>query len=470
MMIVLSTVDKADFESSLALPLSNFKGSSYNPTSDLTSATTFLSDTATLPYPTNASITTPQSSLARGDWGLKRALPQRSTTRTSTPVIRVSEVDSREHITEFQSASDHTLTLWKWQEMHLPISMKTDHKPTAVRLGSGNKPFQSVFENAVDATHVGGKGEREVKQRWKFDGPWLAGKTEGEFRQYVQKQIRQRKQEFREFVREELIAQNAAEKRRLARESGQLSESGGGKSAQTDNNVSDEELNAYIKSLRRDRTGISSLIHAFLDLPASPTQLESFLSLSSWQPSGFRSIYAETGPPKTHPSAGLSYLRTASIIPNHPVLGPQAFLSPVEARILMPRKSALGTNNLAVLGVGGIAAQDDVQPAFKTKHEPPGMQGMDPNLVGGGKVWVHPVRAEVDARGRIKLETKRPWKSEVVDIHKGQLQEKPLPISTARPVPERSEADITAALLGSDAFSPYGSKSNYGIEDSRSSR
>src|SRR5690554_1357851 len=84
------------------------------PVSELASTVTFNSDSATLPHPTQLSISTPPSSLSKGDWGFKRNLPLRSTTKTSTPVIRISAVDTYEHITEFGSAADHTLTLRKW--------------------------------------------------------------------------------------------------------------------------------------------------------------------------------------------------------------------------------------------------------------------------------------------------------------------------------------------------------------------
>src|SRR5947207_4919817 len=79
-----------------------------------TSSQVSESDTATLPYPIRAAIETPRSSLARGDWGLKRPLPSKSTTTSSSsPVVRVNYLDTFEHITDFESAADHTVTLEK---------------------------------------------------------------------------------------------------------------------------------------------------------------------------------------------------------------------------------------------------------------------------------------------------------------------------------------------------------------------
>lgn len=80
------------------------------------------SDTATLPYPTHQAIATTKSSLARGDWGLKRALPSRSyLVQVSDPVLRVTQLDTIEHVTDFDSAADHVRTRQKWEEMGVPM-------------------------------------------------------------------------------------------------------------------------------------------------------------------------------------------------------------------------------------------------------------------------------------------------------------------------------------------------------------
>src|SRR5690348_438613 len=85
------------------------------PAPTATSSRVSESETATLPYPIRAAIETPSSSLANGDWGLKRPLPSKSTTgSSSTPVVRVNKLDTFEHITDFESAADHTVTLKKW--------------------------------------------------------------------------------------------------------------------------------------------------------------------------------------------------------------------------------------------------------------------------------------------------------------------------------------------------------------------
>ncbi|KAH7361305.1 mitochondrial ribosomal protein MRP51 [Pyrenochaeta sp. MPI-SDFR-AT-0127] len=80
------------------------------------------SDSATLPYPTHQAITTTKSSLARGDWGLKRPLPSRShLVQVSDPVLRINQLDTIEHVTDFDSAADHVRTRQKWEEMSVPM-------------------------------------------------------------------------------------------------------------------------------------------------------------------------------------------------------------------------------------------------------------------------------------------------------------------------------------------------------------
>ncbi|KAJ4362921.1 hypothetical protein N0V83_010038 [Neocucurbitaria cava] len=83
---------------------------------------TKASDTATLPYPTHQAIATTKSSLARGDWGLKRPLPSRShLVQVSDPVLRITQLDTIEHVTDFDSAADHVRTRQKWEEMGVPM-------------------------------------------------------------------------------------------------------------------------------------------------------------------------------------------------------------------------------------------------------------------------------------------------------------------------------------------------------------
>jgi hypothetical protein len=117
--------------------------------------------------------------------------------------------------------------------------------------------------------------------------------------------------------------------------------------------------------------------------------------------------YAKEGPPVTHPSAGLSYLRTASYIENHPFYGPQMKHTPVEARVVAPRftNGARG----AKLGVGGFVTNvPGGESTFNMsrvsadirQERTPGLERLDPSIKGGAKIWVEPLNATINSKGQ----------------------------------------------------------------------
>ncbi|KAI9880567.1 MAG: hypothetical protein M1830_002266 [Pleopsidium flavum] len=393
------------------------------PSHDLTSTSKYTSETATLPYPTHAAIETPQSSLSRGDWGLKRPLPLRATTETSTPTIRVDAVDTLEHITNFDSASDHVLTLRKWQEFQLPMSTAEEPKKKLLGSSSRRERHRSVFERYLDNTASDEQNVSQQGQRWKFKGPWLAGKSEGEFCDYLGKEIRRRKPEFRDYLRERFLAAQTAERRRVARERGEDQDN-----ITAASEMSEDDLRTYVRHLRHNHSALNTLIHQFLDLPvaSAPTDGESHLFGSPRKASkaSGTSLYSETGPPKTHPSAGLSYLRASSYLNNHPKLGPQLSRPPVEGRILRPMRSTTARPTQPLIGIGGIVAEDrELRGSFKDNL--PGMSYYDGTIAGGAKAWYHPNRASIDAQGRIKLQIDMA-EEDTIAIHKEKVDRKPV--------------------------------------------
>ena len=359
------------------------------PSGTLTASQRFDSESATLPYPTQAAIETTPSSLARGDWGLKRSLPLKSTARTSTPVIRINgDVDSINHIVDFDSAADHALNLKKWQEIGLPASKAETPRKTMARpvTRTGQElpiPHRSVFEDLDDNTEAG--DDVVARGRWKYEGPWLAGQSQGEFNHYTEENIRKWKGEFREFLRERLVQKVTGARRRAALDSGEITPARPAK-------ISDAELEVYLKNLRRDDTALFPLIEEFLDLPSAQRGSE------VWNADG-----SADGPPATHPSAGVSYLRSSAHTPNHPVLGPQREERPIRGRVLVAQAPGRAT---ALVGVGGIVSEDSRMRLFKT-YEKVGMHEFDPDVPGGAKISVHPERMSIDSQGRIKLESKR---------------------------------------------------------------
>ncbi|KFY21722.1 hypothetical protein V493_07171 [Pseudogymnoascus sp. VKM F-4281 (FW-2241)] len=394
--------------------------------SELASNATFGSDSATLPHPTHLSISTPPSSRSKGDWGFKRNLPLRSTTKTSTPVIRISSVDTYDHITEFGSAADHTLTLRKWQELNMPLTAPS--VAVAGTYGPGNRtPGRGVFETDTDITETGVDAANKDK-RWKFEGPWLAGQTEAEFNEYVRTEVAKRRPAFRKFLQNHKADQDTKDAQRKAREAGVEAPE-----PLKATEMTEEEMTGYLRILRQDRSELFRLIRDFLDLPPSPSVntdygsiAESlFTDMTSGSLSGktvkaedyiqkSSSPYANTGPPKTHPSAGLSYLRTGAHISNHPVYGPQQDHAPVQGRVILPKNAAVGSF-APKLGVAGVVVDIPTSSDYfntstfghgrkrSNVERLPGLINIEPEKVGGSKVYLSPKSATIDSKGRINL-------------------------------------------------------------------
>ncbi|MCJ1277229.1 hypothetical protein MMC21_005039 [Puttea exsequens] len=383
------------------------------PSIDLSATASFDSDTSTTHYPTHAAIQTTESSLARGDWGLKRPLPLKSTTRTSTPTVRIENIDSIDHVTDFASAADHVITLQKWQEMGIPLIAERKQRARATmtesqyepspreprpREPSPTEPERSVFDSQYDNTQIknGTSSGPLTKERWKYRGPWIAGKSEGEFQQYVEKTLRKQKVEFRHFIRQKVMLIKQAEQRRHATEQGEDFEDIEAVS------ISAKEVNIYIKRLRNDENAMHRLIEEYLDLPRDETQAAGTLE----------SDYDSKGPPTTHPSAGLSYLRTKAVMWNHPEYGPQEHNAPIQGRVIAPQRFKGSYPTQALFGVGGVVALDKRKP-WTTAEGDPSIASYDPDIPGGARVWVHPSTAVINSRGQTELVVDRANPNEI---------------------------------------------------------
>lgn len=371
------------------------------PQDPATSKTVFESDTATLPYPIRASIETPASSRARGDWGLKRPLPAKATTdKSSRPIVRVKAIDTFEHVTDFESAADHTVTLEKFQELHMPMSL-----PAKINYANALIPrHQSPFENLVDNTENSESLNEPGAKQFRHSGPWLAGQTETEFQAYLHR-IQRRRPELLQKLRERLVAKRTSERRKQAQDNGEDLE-GLDQPVQ----VTEEEFQNYVKSLRSDPLALGPVVFELLDLPSPPAVPSDRIGSRYYQSPGTKLSspeYAISGPPKTHPSAGLSYTRSHALLYNHPKYGPQTYQRPVEARILRPKGRFKGRMSKAIAGIGGIAVEDLNAMTFAEQSGPPGLSYFDASIPGGAKYWVTPVRASVDSEGRIGLASYR---------------------------------------------------------------
>lgn len=386
------------------------------PAQEVSSQPEGRSDTATLPYPIRAALETPLYSLNRGDWGLKRPLPLKSTTKTGSPVIRVQGgIDTREHIADFESAADHALTLKKWQELHLPVS-----KPVNISSrhhGIGKSVFDPAFDNttipanpARDTRLTDGTSGTEAEgrspidknspatnpKRWRHRGPWLAGMTGIEFEAYLKEAVRRRTADFRMRVRKHLVADRREKRRRQALEEGE-----GVGSTVVEVEVTDEEIRDHMRLLRSKPEMLGPMIAEFLDLPEGPS------SQGSWTndivfPYGRSTlaapVYADVGPPKTHPSAGLSYLKIGpdTYARNDPLYGAQRAPPPVQARVLKTRR---GPGSItATIGIAGVIA-DDTEPSTRSI----GMYTSFRPQPGGRKGLVKLKSASINSNGTINL-------------------------------------------------------------------
>ncbi|KAK4236041.1 mitochondrial ribosomal protein MRP51 [Achaetomium macrosporum] len=366
------------------------------------SAGNFFSNTATLAFPTHQVITTLTSARKQGDWGLKRPLPLKSTTKSSNPMIRVKAIDTIEQVTDFTSATDHGMTLRKFQELGIPITMRrqgTDSSTSSIGL-----PEKSVFENEYDFTDIHpDKRAEALDKRWKFTGPWLAGMSQGEFNEWLAREVRPKRPQFREFLKKKIASETHGTLARAALDKGESAPPPIDPSS-----VTDDQLIDYVRKLRHNNQALYDMVGQFLDLAPLKPPTTAQLGLPSQNTSNleYREVsnpYAEHGPPITHPSAGISYLRSSMYMENHPIYGPQKQHSAVMARIVRPRRQAQALP--AKLGLAGFIVDTPLgDTAANSKSAAKDIYDkIDPTVVGGAKVWVQPQKARVDSKGRVIL-------------------------------------------------------------------
>ncbi|KAL7948560.1 mitochondrial ribosomal protein MRP51 [Trichoderma barbatum] len=376
------------------------------------------SATMTRPYPQHQSITSPLASREKGDWGLKRPFPLKSTMSTSTPFIRIKQVDTVENVTNFASAADHSLSLEKFQELRVAMSVPFNTDKRSDSSSRTEMWHKSVFEEDMDFTDLqrekeDGQGEKRKDgrgddRRWKFQGPWLARMTEGQFIEYLNKKVRPKRSQFRTLLKEKLADDITTSRNKAALEAGKAASS---KIEAGD--ISEEQFTDYLRSLRSDRVTLYALVSKFLDLAplGQPVGIiQTFWSdRDSLAPD---SPYGKSGPPPSHPSAGISYLRTGSFMENHPVYGPQGKRTPALARVVYPKASFMSPK----LGVGGFVADapsgdNEFNPRnYGARRMSPsksmlnGITHLDTTTFGGAKAYVEATTANVDPSGKVVLQ------------------------------------------------------------------
>jgi hypothetical protein len=278
--------------------------------------------------------------------------------------------------------------------------------------------------------------------RWKHDGPWLPGMSADDFMDFISRELGQRRKEFRK-VLEEYAKNHIYVARRqaasLQSEAPPLddleAEEYQAAREKEWSTISPAEIEATIRELRRETAIdpirsklVSKLIVPFLRLP--PIKLKS-LSYAATKPGtatgNDHKFTNDTTPSSTHPSAGLGYLRTSAHLSNHPILGPQALSTPVEARVVQPRKTGNSIEPHAKLGVAGFVANDDHSAAPQMRSHQAYSKGrsvenIDFETPGGMKMWVQPQFGSVTPTGRVHLKLRR-GVGEDVAVARGQFDD-----------------------------------------------
>jgi Mitochondrial ribosomal protein subunit len=316
-------------------------------------------------------------------------------------VIRVNALDTFEHVTDFDSAGDHAMTLMKFQELNLPVSLPQSSKKGRQEYGRGHEsPFEPRYDNVS-----GSEGSKEQgAQLYRHSGPWLGGQSEIQFQAYLQ-QLRRRKPELLKQLREQYVNKVTAERRKKAQDEGGLDAEHLNEKVE----VTDAEFQAWLKDLRTNKRLAGAELTRLLDLHTLSSDIPSIMMgrTDYYEANATRlsSVdYAHQGPPRTHPSAGLAYTRSGAFISNHPSFGPQQNMRPVEARCLIAKTRKRKHKRRAVLGVGGIAYEDETD---SSEDHLRGIEYLDPSMPGGGRVWVSPRRVSIASQGSISLEAAR---------------------------------------------------------------
>ncbi|GAA5947627.1 hypothetical protein JCM3775_001871 [Rhodotorula graminis] len=252
--------------------------------------------------------TTSPANLARGNWGLKRPLPQAST--TTSPFVRLFDLDSPEGRTTFRKATREALYVKKWAETGVGLNSDAHNQ----RGSSNGTPSRAWDRLPVQSRFVDGDAPGAIRQvpatghRQHAAAPPrmpnFFAMSEREFERFLA-DLGERRDEFRTFVLRE------------AASSGQQAES-----------ADDFDLYAHAQ---RNPLELVRLVERFLRLPSSTSP-----SSPAPAPSSANTL------PQVHPTLALQY---ASPTPLE-----SALAAPIPGRLLGPSPDASSSRG------GGFAA------------------------------------------------------------------------------------------------------------------
>jgi hypothetical protein len=237
----------------------------------------------------------------------------------------------------------------------------------------------------------------ETLRRWRYSGPYLAGLNGLEFDAFLKTITREKRAAFREVVKNDLVEKRAHEQRLKALDEGKTDVS-----SQSPVEATEKDITEHMRYLRNEPGKFGPLIAKFFDLADGPNPSSDMTDPWSYGRDTIAAdLYRESGPPRTHPSAGLSYVKTEASVANSPATGPRASREPVAARLLKSRQ-IMHNKHVPYVGVAGFVTPEPVGATAITeqiwKWEP---------VKDGPKLVVAPISTSVSQAGKVEIKTKR---------------------------------------------------------------
>lgn len=435
-------------------------------------------------------------------------MPLKATKSTNNPVVRlVRGIDTPEHIADYESAADHVLTLRKFQELNLSLrhpeksdrpnsygardfnvfrpthdnttnlsstspansgalgiwpSIKAedvyDKLPDKVKqtqiaidaekkaqdLAAGVDPVNSGAAQLMAATSRQRVRER---RRWRYAGPSLFQMSGMEFDEYLNKLGKKEQEMLTDRIRKEIVGN----KLNRARDEGKMDQQ------VREEDVTDKEVRHYLRFLRNEPRRFGPIIADMLDLPENDLRRQNRKSKADEFEYGRDTLAApnwqEKGPPRTHPSAGLSYVHTVAHVHNDPTYGPQKNNPAVLARIVKTTTRAGKTE--ASFGVAGFIVPVQNRAATKATVE-----AFTPQA-GGQKVPVQVGAAHINEEGALILRTQTTAEWEARDdavVSRQQIRDEEAAQRNDEANHSRQQPLITPQLSSLDDYQPRPSR------------
>ncbi|KAK5939466.1 hypothetical protein PMZ80_007843 [Knufia obscura] len=297
------------------------------------------------------------------------------------------------------------------------VQKTIDEEKKAEEAAAGAEPnsgFSQLMASASQREAFQREASRQrvrERRRWRYAGPALFQMSGMEFDQYLNNLGKKEQDMLTERIKQEIIRNKLTK----ARDEGKMDQQ------PRDEEVTDGEVKNYLRHLRNEPREFGPIIASMLDLPENDLRVSrgkpkadefeygrDTLAAADWQ---------ERGPPRTHPSAGLSYVHTVAHVHNDPTYGPQKSNPAVLARAVKTASRAGKTE--ASYGVAGFIVPNPEQRSSTKSTE-----AFTPQP-GGQKVPVQLGAAHINEDGALILRSNTTYAYEARDdmaVSKQQIQ------------------------------------------------